>query len=154
MNQNRIFREELPGEKKSIMTLLMTGYFVAVSCMGYVAFYIYIQLSQMDRIIAAMNNDIMTAEQLGLLQDRVLAATGQLRHEVIILAVIGTIVCIVGGLYIFNIVVRPLEKLIEHTRDGGKTPLPEFKSNHEIKQLATAIADLHARQDDKTPVDQ
>jgi len=153
MNQNRIFREELPGEKKSIMTLLMTGYFVAVSCMGYVAFYVYIQLSQMDRIIAAMNNDIMTAEQLGLLTGRILAATDQLRHEVIILAAIGTVVCIVGGLYIFNLVVRPLEKLIDHTRDGGKTVLPEFKSNHEIKQLAAAIADLHARQEDKTPVD-
>ena len=103
MSQNQIFRDELPGEKKSIMTLLMTGYFVAVSCMGYMAFYIYVQLSQMDRIIVAMNSESMTMEQLGLLQSRVLGATGQLREEVIVLAIIGTVVCIIGGLYIFNI---------------------------------------------------
>lgn len=154
MSQNRIFREERPGEKKSIMTLLMTSYFVAVSCMGYVAFYAYIQLAQMDRVIAAMNNEVMTAEQLGLLQSRVLSASEQLRHEIIALAVIGTIVCIVGGIYIFNIVVRPLGKLVDYTLDGGKTVLPEFKSNHEIKQLATAItANLNVQQG-KTQVDQ
>ena len=153
MSQNLIFRDELPGEKKSIMTLLMTGYFVAVSCMGYMAFYIYVQLSQMDRIIVAMNSESMTMEQLGLLQSRVLGATGQLREEVIVLAIIGTVVCIIGGLYIFNIIVRPLEKLVDFTQDGGKTPLPEFKSNHEIKQLATAITDLNSRLS-KEPVDQ
>ena len=60
MSQNPIFRDELPGEKKSIITLLMTGYFVAVSCMGYMAFYIYVQLSQMDRVIVAMNREVMT----------------------------------------------------------------------------------------------
>ena len=43
-----IFRDELPGEKKSIVNLLMTGYIVVISCLGYAAFYIFIQMVQVD----------------------------------------------------------------------------------------------------------
>ncbi|SVB00895.1 uncharacterized protein METZ01_LOCUS153749, partial [marine metagenome] len=35
--KNSIFREELPGEKKSIVNLLMTGHIVTISCLGYMA---------------------------------------------------------------------------------------------------------------------
>ena len=30
-----IFRDELPGERKSIINLLMTGYLVVISILGY-----------------------------------------------------------------------------------------------------------------------
>lgn len=149
MSQNRIFREELPGEKKSIITLLMTGYFITVSCMGYMAFYIFIQLAQMDRIIFAMDHDVFTAEQFDLLKNRVLRASGQLRGEIIGLAVVGGIVAVIGGIYTYNLVVRPLEKLIEYARNGGSSSLPEIKPNNEIKQLATALAHLTSRQGNK-----
>ncbi|MFQ5717394.1 MAG: hypothetical protein ACE5GQ_09880 [Nitrospinales bacterium] len=149
MSQNRIFREELPGEKKSIITLLMTGYFVAISCMGYMAFYIFIQLAQMDRIIFAMDHDAFTAEQFDLLKNRVLHASGQLRGEIIGLAVVGGIVAVIGGIYTYNLVVRPLEKLIEYAQNGKNASLPEIKSNNEIKQLATAITHLASRQGNK-----
>ena len=51
MKKKSIFREELPGEKKSIVNLLMTGHIVTISCLGYMAFFLYIQLSQVDRIV-------------------------------------------------------------------------------------------------------
>lgn len=152
MKQNKIFREELPGEKKSIMPLLMMGYFVAVSCMGYMAFYIYIQLGQMDRIISVMDGAVFTTEQFDLLKNRVLKASHQMGNEIIGLAIAGAIVSVIGGIYTFNLVVRPLKKLIQYTKDGGKTDLPEIKSNNEIKQLGAAIADLAARRGD-TPID-
>ena len=44
MKKNSIFRDELPGEKKSIINLLMTGYIVVISCLGYAAFFLYVQL--------------------------------------------------------------------------------------------------------------
>ena len=39
--KNSIFREELPGEKKSIINLLMTGHIVTISCLGYMAFFLF-----------------------------------------------------------------------------------------------------------------
>lgn len=139
MSQDRIFRDELPGERKTISTLLLTGYFAAVSFMGYMAFFLNIQLTQMDRITSAMNVETLSVEQFNLLKTRVMRATSQIRNEVIWLTLIGTAVAIVGGLYTYNLVVRPLRKLVAHTEDGGKTSAPEIKTNNEIKQLATAI---------------
>ncbi len=152
MNQNRIFREELPGERKSIINLLMTGYIVAISCMGYIAFYLSIQLGQMDRITQAMNVETLTTEQFNLLKKRVLKATRQIRNEVIGLAIVGSIVSIIGGVYTFNLVIRPLRQLVKHVENRNAIAPPEIKTNNEIKQLSTAIDQL-AVSSEKSPPD-
>lgn len=140
-----IFREELPGEKKSIINLVMTGYLVAMSCMGYMAFYLYIQLGQVERIVLTMDRDSLTTEQFDVLKNRVTRSVNQLSSEMIGLTLIGGIVSIIGAIYTFNLVVKPLKKLVEYTNTEGKTLLPEIKPNNEIKQLATAISNLTAR---------
>lgn len=140
-----IFREELPGEKKSIINLVMTGYLVAISCMGYMAFYLYIQLGQVERIVLTMNRDTLSTEQFELLKNRVMRSVNQLSDEMIGLTIIGAIVSIIGAIYTFNLVVKPLKKLVEYTNTEGKTLLPEIKPNNEIKQLSTAISNLTAR---------
>ncbi len=145
MSRGKIFREELPGEKKSVINLLMTGYMVAVSCMGYMAFYLYIQLGQMDRIVTVMDRDALTAEQFNLLKDRMGRSVTQLRNEMIGLAALGTLVSIIGGVYTYNLVIRPPKKLVEYADTQGKTELPEIKTNNEIKQLATALSRLASR---------
>ena len=96
MAQSQIFREELPGEKKSIINLLMTGYIVAISCMGYMAFYLSIQLGQMDRVTKAMKVERLSVEQFELLKNRLLKATHQIRNEVIGLAIFGSLISIIG----------------------------------------------------------
>lgn len=145
MKKNRLFREELPGEKKSIINLVMTGYLVAISCMGYMAFYLFIQLGQVERIVLTMNRDTLSTEQFDLLKNRVTRSVHQLSDEMIGLTIIGAVVSIIGAIYTFNLVVRPLKKLVEYTNSEGKTLLPEIKTNNEIKQLATAISDLTSR---------
>ena len=152
MNQNRIFREELPGERKSIINLLMTGYIVAISCMGYIAFYLSIQLGQMDRITQTMNVETFTAEQFDLLKKRVLKATRQIRNEVIGLAIVGCILSIIGGIYTFNLVIQPLRQLVQYAEDRKVTDPPRIKTNNEIKQLSTAIDQLVV-QNEKTSSD-
>ncbi len=146
MNQNRIFREERPGERKTISTLLLTGYFVTVSFMGYMAFFLNIQLTQMDRITSKMDVEILSVEQFNLLKTRVIRATKQIRQEVIWLAIIGTIVSIMGGMYTYNLVVKPLRILVSHTENEEKTSPPEIKTNNEIKQLLTAIQGIRQTQ--------
>ena len=142
MAKNSIFRDELPGEKKSIINLLMTGYIVVISCLGYAAFFLYVQLGQVERIVATMNTEILKPDQLQLLKDRVMRSAGQLKNEMIGMAVLGSIVSIIGGLYTIKMVIRPLKKLVRFAEENGKTELPEIKSNTEIKQLATAITVL------------
>ena len=142
MKKNSIFRDELPGEKKSIINLLMTGYIVVISCLGYAAFFLYVQLGQVERIVATMNTDILQPDQLELLKDRVMRSAGQLKNEMIGMAVLGSIISIIGGLYTIKMVIRPLKKLVRFAEENGKTELPEIKSNTEIKQLATAITVL------------
>ena len=142
MAKNSIFRDELPGEKKSIINLLMTGYIVVISCLGYAAFFLYVQLGQVERIVATMNTDILQPDQLELLKDRVMRSAGQLKNEMIGMAVLGSIISIIGGLYTIKMVIRPLKKLVRFAEENGKTELPEIKSNTEIKQLATAITVL------------
>ena len=142
MTKNSIFRDELPGEKKSIINLLMTGYIVVISCLGYAAFFLYVQLGQVERIVATMNTDILQPDQLELLKDRVMRSAGQLKNEMIGMAVLGSIISIIGGLYTIKMVIRPLKKLVRFAEENGKTELTEIKSNTEIKQLATAITVL------------
>ena len=142
MTKNSIFRDELPGEKKSIINLLMTGYIVVISCLGYAAFFLYVQLGQVERIVATMNTDILQPDQLELLKDRVMRSAGQLKNEMIGMAVLGSIISIIGGLYTIKMVIRPLKKLVRFAEENGNTELPEIKSNTEIKQLATAITVL------------
>ena len=137
MSRNQIFRDELPGERKSIINLLMTGYLIAITCMGYIAFYLYVQLGQMDRVTEVLNVDAMTSEQFKLFKGRMLKATRQIRREVLGLTLVGAIVSIIGAVYIFNLVIRPLRQLIRHVEEG--TSPPKVKSNNEIKQLLTAI---------------
>jgi hypothetical protein len=141
MKKNRIFREELPGEKKSIINLLMTGYIVSISCMGYAAFYIFIQLGQIDRISSTITSS-HSEEQIGVLKDRMNRTTHQLRNEMIGIAILGTLISIIGMGYTINMVIRPLRNLVDYAEKKGKSNLPEFKSNHEIKQLATQLSDL------------
>ena len=142
MVKNSIFRDELPGEKKSIINLLMTGYIVVISCLGYAAFFLYVQLGQVERIVSTMNTETLQPDQLELLKERIARSAGQLKNEMIGMAVVGTIVCIIGGLYTISMVIRPLKKLVRFAEENGKTELPEIKSNTEIKQLATAITIL------------
>jgi len=136
-----IFRDELPGEKKSIVNLLMTGYIVVISCLGYAAFYIFIQMVQLERIVATINVQTQTPEQVQLLRDRMTRTTGQLRNEIVGLAIFGSVICLIGGGYTINMVVRPLRRLVEFAESNGTTPLPEFKTNTELKQLATALGE-------------
>tara|TARA_Y100001936_G_C15791298_1_gene516576 strand:+ start:225 stop:692 length:468 start_codon:yes stop_codon:yes gene_type:complete len=142
MAKNSIFRDELPGEKKSIINLLMTGYIVVISCLGYAAFFLYVQLGQVERIISTMNTETLQPDQLELLKERITRSAVQLKNEMIGMAVVGTIVSIIGGLYTISMVIRPLKKLVRFAEENGKTELPEIKSNTEIKQLATAITVL------------
>jgi len=144
MKQTGIFREELPGEKKSIINLLMTGYIVAISCLGYAAFYIFIQMVQLERIVATINVQTQTPEQVQLLTGRMTRTTSQLRNETVGLAIFGSVICFIGGVYTINMVVRPLRKIVEFTENNGTTPLPEFKTNTELKQLATALSERFA----------
>ena len=142
MAKNSIFRDELPGEKKSIINLLMTGYIVVISCLGYAAFFLYVQLGQVERIVSTMNIETLKPDQLELLKERIARSAIQLKNEMIGMAVVGTIVSIIGGLYTVSMVIRPLKKLVRYAEENGKTELPEIKSNTEIKQLATAITVL------------
>ena len=142
MAKNSIFRDELPGEKKSIINLLMTGYIVVISCLGYAAFFLYVQLGQVERIVSTMNTETLQPDQLELLKERIARSAGQLKNEMIGMAVVGTIVSIIGGLYTISMVIRPLKKLVRFAEENGNTELPEIKSNTEIKQLATAITVL------------
>ena len=107
--------------------------------MGYAAFFLYVQLGQVERIVATMNTETLQPDQLELLKDRVMRSAGQLKNEMIGMAILGSIISIIGGLYTIKMVIRPLKKLVRFAEENGKTELPEIKSNTEIKQLATAI---------------
>jgi hypothetical protein len=154
MKQNSIFRDELPGEKKSIINLLMTGYIVVISCLGYAAFFLYIQLGQIERIVGTMNTQTLAPDQMELLKDRILRSAGQLKSEMIGMAILGTLVCIIGGLYTISMIIKPLKKLVRYAEERGTTELPEIKSNTEIKQLATAITLLTENLSPAKPKDQ
>ncbi len=153
MKQNSIFRDELPGEKKSIVNLLMTGYIVVISCLGYSAFFLYIQLTQVERIVGTMNTQTLAPDQMELLKDRIVRSAIQLKNEMIGMAIVGALVCLIGGLYTINMIIKPLKKLVKYAEEGGTTELPEFKSNTELKQLATAITALTENTNQAKPLE-
>ena len=142
MKRNSIFSDELPGEKKSIINLLMTGYIVVISCLGYAAFFLYVQLGQVERIVGTMDTQTLTPEQIELLKNRSIRSAVQLKNEMIGIALVGTLVCIIGGFYTVSMIIKPLRKLVRFAEERGTTELPEVKSNTEIKQLATALDQL------------
>jgi len=119
MKKTGIFREELPGERKSIVNLLMTGYIVTISCLGYAAFYIFIQMGQLERIVNAINIETQTPEQVQLLKNRMIRSTGQLKNEIVGLSILGSLISLIGGIYTINMVIRPLRKLVEYTEKNG-----------------------------------
>ena len=142
MKQSSIFRDELPGEKKSIINLLMTGYIVVISCLGYAAFFLYIQLGQIERIVGTMDTKNLAPDQMELLKTRVIRSAGQLKNEMIGMAIVGSLVSVIGGFYTVSMIIKPLKRLVTFAEERGTTELPEMKSNTEIKQLATAITKL------------
>mgnify|MGYP000173864258 FL=1 len=142
MKRSSIFRNELPGEKKSIINLLMTGYIVVISCLGYAAFFLYVQLGQVERIVGTMDTQTLTPDQIELLKDRIIRSAVQLKNEMLGMALVGTLVCIIGGFYTVSMIIKPLRKLVRFAEERGTTELPEIKTNTEIKQLATALDQL------------
>jgi hypothetical protein len=133
-----IFRDELPGERKSIINLLMTGYLVVISILGYMAFYLSIQMGQADRVVQEMNPASMTAEEINVVKARLSMTFNRLSNESKWIAILGGLFSIIGGVYTYNLVIRPLRKLVTYA-ETGEGELPEIKTNNEIKQLMTAI---------------
>jgi len=135
-----IFRDELPGERKSIINLLMTGYLVVISILGYMAFYLHIQMGQIDRVVHEMKPASMTVDEINVIKERLSMTTNRLSNEAKWIAILGVAFSVIGGLYTYNLVIRPLRKLVTYT-ETGEGELPEIKVNNEIKQLMTAITD-------------
>lgn len=133
-----IFRDELPGERKSIINLLTTGYLVVISILGYMAFYLSIQMGQIDRVIHEMKPEVMTPEQINTVKERLTMTTRRLSNEAKWIAILGGAFSLIGLIYTYNLVVRPLRKLVAYA-ETGQGELPEIKNNNEIKQLMTAI---------------
>ncbi len=144
MKKNRIFREERPGEKKSIITLLLTGYIAVISILGYTAFYLNIQLGQVGRVLPTLDRDILTQEQFSFLKSTFERSLNQLQNEIVWLAILGSLFALIGGIYTYNMIVKPLRQLVRYVEEGKVEP-PEIKSNNEIKQLITAIDSLNGK---------
>ncbi|MZH45851.1 MAG: HAMP domain-containing protein [Nitrospinae bacterium] len=120
----------------------MTGYIVVISCLGYAAFFLYIQLGQIERIVGTMDTKNLAPDQMELLKTRVIRSAGQLKNEMIGMAIVGSLVSVIGGFYTVSMIIKPLKRLVTFAEERGTTELPEMKSNTEIKQLATAITKL------------
>ena len=58
------------------------------------------------------------------------------------MAIVGSLVCVIGGFYTVSMIIKPLKKLVLFAESRGTTELPEIKSNTEIKQLTSAITEL------------
>ncbi|NIQ00150.1 MAG: hypothetical protein GWM98_06715 [Nitrospinaceae bacterium] len=116
----------------------MTGYLVVISILGYMAFYLSIQMGQIDRLIHEARLEAMTPEQIETIKDRLTLTTRRLSNEAKWIAILGGLFSIIGGVYTYNLVVRPLRKLVTYV-ETGEGDLPEIKNNNEIKQLMTAI---------------
>lgn len=144
MKKNRIFREERPGEKKSIVTLLLTGYIAVISILGYTAFYLNIQLGQLDRILSTLDRETLSNEQFEFVKSSLARNAAQLRNEIIWIAIFGSAFSLIAGGYTYNLVVRPLQKLVRYVEEGNEDP-PQINTNNELKQLVTAIDALNAR---------
>ncbi len=134
-----IFRDELPGERKSIINLLMMGYLVVISILGYRAFYLSIQMAQANRVIHEINPVSMTPEEINVVKERLSMTVNRLSSEAKWIALLGGLFSLIALIYTYNLVVRPLRKLVVFA-ETGQGELPEIKNNNEIKQLMTAIA--------------
>ena len=132
-----IFRDELPGERKSIINALMWGWILVISILGYLAFYLTIQLDQVERILLTMTPGL-SGEEFTVLQGRLVKAIERLQTEVQWLAVLGSLFAVIGGVYTFNLIVRPLRRLVRYL-EGETEALPEIKNNNEIKQIISAL---------------
>ncbi len=132
-----IFRDELPGERKSIINTLMWGWLLVISILGYFAFYLTIQLNQVNLLLQSMPHGL-TGEEFNFLKERLSKTITRLETEILWLAVLGSLFAVIGGAYTFNLVVRPLRKLVR-VAEGEAVEPPEIKSNNEIKQILTAI---------------
>ncbi|MGP0629847.1 hypothetical protein ACTRW9_09070 [Nitrospina sp. 32_T5] len=133
-----IFRDELPGERKSIINLIMAGYMVVIAILGYMAFYLNIQMAQVERLLTGIDPVTLSGEQFGLLKQSLMRTADRLGNESIWIAVVGGLFSLIAAGYTYNLVIRPLRQLIVYT-ETGKGELPEIKNNNEIKQLMTAI---------------
>ncbi|MBT3365793.1 MAG: hypothetical protein HN472_04835 [Nitrospina sp.] len=131
----------------------MTGYIVVISCLGYAAFFLYVQLGQVERIVETMNTQTLTPDQMELLKDRIVRSARQLKSEMVGMAIFGSLISIIGGLYTISMVIKPLKKLVRYAEEKGTTELPEIKSNTELKQLATAITLLTDNLNQTHPVE-
>jgi hypothetical protein len=147
-----IFRDELPGERKSIVNLLLTGYLVVVSILGYMAFYMSIQMGQIDRVINQMQPASMTVDEINVIKERLTMTTNRLSNESKWIAILGGLFSVIGGIYTYNLVIRPLRKLVTYV-ETGEGELPEIKVNNEIKQLMTAITEGPALSPEKQKTD-
>ncbi len=139
-----IFREELPGERKSIINTLMWGWILVISILGYFAFFLTIQLEQVNTLLQKMPPGL-TGEEFAFVQKRLTTAIGRLESEILWIAVMGSAFAVIGGIYTYNLVVRPLRKLVR-LAEGEPVEPPEIKSNNEIKQLLTAIHPPNAKE--------
>lgn len=151
MKKNRIFREELPGEKKSIISLLLTGYITVISILGYTAFYLNIQLGQIDRVLPTLERNILDPEQFTFLKTSFERSLHKLQNEIIWIAVLGSLFSIIGGFYTYSMIVKPLRQLVSHMEEGNVEP-PEIKTNNEIKQLMSAIDSVNGNTNLTDPI--
>ncbi|MBT5631179.1 MAG: hypothetical protein HOJ13_00460 [Nitrospina sp.] len=131
----------------------MTGYIVVISCLGYAAFFLYVQLGQVERIVGTMNTQTLAPDQMELLKERIIRSAVQLKNEMIGMAIFGSLISIIGGLYTIKMVIKPLKKLVRYAEEKGTTELPEIKSNTELKQLATAITLLTENMNQSPPLE-
>ena len=145
MKKNRIFREERPGEKKSIISLLLTGYIAVISILGYTAFYLNIQLEQIERVLPSLQREILDPEQFTFLKISFERSLNKLQNEIIWIAALGSLFSLIGGFYTYNMILRPLRQLVSYFEQERDEP-PEIKTNNEIKQLITAIDSLNDKQ--------
>lgn len=153
MKKLGIFRDELPGERKSIINLLMTGYMVVIVILGYMAFYLNIQMHQVERVLHGIDPVAMSAQEFQVLKENLTRTTDRLANEAIWIAVIGGVFSLIAGAYTYSLVIRPLRKLVRYA-ETGEGDLPEIKNNNEIKQLMTAItARMEADKADAEPLE-
>ena len=80
----------------------------------------------------------MTADEINVIKERLSMTTNRLSNESKWIAILGGLFAIIGGIYTYNLVIRPLRKLVAYA-ETGEGELPEIKVNNEIKQLMTAI---------------
>jgi len=95
-------------------------------------------MGQIDRVVHEMKPASMTVDEINVIKERLSMTTNRLSNEAKWIAILGVAFSVIGGLYTYNLVIRPLRKLVTYT-ETGEGELPEIKVNNEIKQLMTAI---------------